>query len=277
MPSSSPDALFGPQLPGHFDFTVFFEHAMLMLVPTGVVVLVTPFYLKQVARAQRQVLPGLLLWAKLALGLALVAMQATNIALWHNTDYFHSGVTVAASVMSLVASICTMAIIFITHAYCLQPSAFLSIFFSLTMLFDIAMARSYFLRDTLGAIAGLQVCVVILKLLLVILEEVPKRSLYRSEHLRFTASAETVSGFWSRSLFVWLNPLLVFGWRNAFTLDNLPSIGDEFASERLFDEFLPHWTEGRNRIRSGLIAGDTVVLCYCSYALTSAQSLNLPN
>lgn len=242
--AQSEDSLFGPQLPGRFDFTVLFEHAMLGLIPTALVVLVTPFYLKDLLHTQRQVRPGSLLWSKMMCGLALVVIQATNIALWHKTDYFRSRVTVATSIMSLIASLCTMAIIIITHIYSLQPSSFLSLLFSLTMIFDITMARSYFLRDTLSTIAALQACVVVLKLVLVVLEEVPKRSLYLSEKLQSTISLETASGFWNRSLFVWLNPLLVFGWHNHFTIESLPNIGEEFESERLFDRFSHHWVKG---------------------------------
>ncbi|TQV93041.1 Vacuolar metal resistance and drug detoxification protein [Cordyceps javanica] len=243
MPSSlfQSDVLFGPQLPGHFDFTVLFEHTMLGLVPASLLVLATPFYVKGLACAERQVRPGNLLPSKIMCGLALVGMQATTIALWHNTDYFRAPVTVAASSMSLVASICTVFIIATTHMYSLRPSSFLSIFFSITMLFDITMARSYFLRDNLDAIAALQVCVAVLKLILISLEEVPKRSLFVSREHQTRVSVESTSGFWNRSLFIWLNPLLIFGWSNTFTLDNLPDIGDEFASERLFDRFSPHW------------------------------------
>ncbi|OAA34170.1 ABC transporter, transmembrane domain, type 1 [Beauveria brongniartii RCEF 3172] len=237
------DTLFGPQLPGHFDFTLFFEHVMLWLVPASIVILATPLYLNKAVRAQRQVQPGILLWGKLACALALVAIQASNIALWHKTEYFRSEVTVTASAMSLVASICTFAIVAITHTYSLQPSAFLSVFFSITMLFDIAMTRSYFLRGSLSAIAVLQVCVVVLKLVLIILEEVPKRGLYRSQHMRSAVSAETASGFWNRSLFLWLNPLLYFGWFHTLTADNLPNIADELRSEKLFDQFVPYWAQ----------------------------------
>ncbi|OAA80128.1 ABC transporter, transmembrane domain, type 1 [Akanthomyces lecanii RCEF 1005] len=251
--AQSNDSLFGPQLPGHFDFTVLFEHAMLGLIPTALVVSVTPLYLKVLLHTQRQVRPGYLLWSKLACGVALVAIQAANIMLWHKTDYFQSRVTVATSIMSLLASICTMAIIVVTHIYYLQPSSFLSLLFSLTMIFDITMARSYFLRNTLSAIAALQVSIVVLKFFLVILEEVSKRGLYLSQELRSTVSAETASGFWNRSLFVWLNPLLVFGWRNQFTIDKLPSIGEEFESERLFDRFSHHWVKANKSSRLALL------------------------
>lgn len=249
------DAQFGPQLPGSFDFTVLFEHAMFWLVPTGIVILVTPFYAINILRAQRQVRPGRLLWAKMACGLALVSIQATNIALWHNTDYFHSPVTITASIMSLIASICIMGIIAVTHIYCVQPSSFLSLFFSITLFFDATMARSYFRRDTLGvAIAALQVCVVILKAILIVLEELSKRGLYLATDLQSTVSPETAAGFWNRSLFVWLNPLLFFGWRDNFTLDNLPNIGDDFESQRLFDLFSPQWTKGKSPLSAAALS-----------------------
>ncbi|TQV90796.1 multidrug resistance protein MDR [Cordyceps javanica] len=237
------DALFGPQLPGHFDFTILFEHSMLWIVPTGVAILMTPFYFNGLLRSERQVRPGFLLWIKVACGVALVGIQACDIALWHNTHYFRSRETVIACSMSLVASICTLAIIIISHLYSLQPSTFLSIFFSITMLFDITMARSYFFRETLGVIAALQVCVVVLKLWLILLEEVPKRSLYRSSYLQATISVEAASGFWGRSFFLWINPILIFGWRSSFTIDTLPDIGEEFASEKLFDLFSSQWTK----------------------------------
>ena len=243
------DALFGPQLPDHFDFTILFEHSILWLVPTCILILITPVYLKRLARAERQVRPGILLWVKVACGLVLVGIQTSNIALWHNrADYFRSKVTVSACAMSLIASICTLAIIIIAHCYSLQPSSFLIIFLSITMIFDVAMARSYFFREFLGAIGPLQVCVVLLKFLLIVFEEMPKRSLYRSSHLQSTVSQEMASGFWNRSLFIWLNPLLVYGWFNNFTQDNLPGIGDEFASEKLSDHFQPHWYKGTSHL-----------------------------
>ncbi|KAM3518260.1 hypothetical protein NHJ13051_008319 [Beauveria bassiana] len=232
------DTLFGPQLPGHFDFILFVEHVMLWLVPAGIVILATPLYFNKAVRAQRQVQPGILLWVKLACALALVVIQAGNIVLWHKTDYFHSEVTVAASAMSLVASICTFAIVAIAHTYSLQPSAFLSVFFSMTMLFDITMTRG-----TPNTLAALQSCVVVLKLVLIILAEVPKRGLYRSQLMRSAVSAETASSFWKRSLFLWLNPISYHGWFHTLTADNLPNIADELRSEKLFDQFVPCWAQ----------------------------------
>lgn len=238
------DASFGPQLPGHFDFTVLFQHSMLWLLPACVLVLMTPVYFKGILRARRQIRPGALLWAKLACSLALAGIQTCNIVLWHRTDYFHSKATVAACSMSLIASICTIALVYITHSYYLQPSTFLGAFFSITVLFDITMARSYYLRGNLKSIAALQVSAVVIRCVLVILEELSKRDLIVSEEQQSATSTERLAGFWNRSFFLWLNPFLIFGWRKFFTLDNLPNIGDEFASQKLFDLFSPRWVTG---------------------------------
>ncbi|KAM0744330.1 hypothetical protein ACQRIT_001644 [Beauveria bassiana] len=98
-------------------------------------------------------------------------------------------------------------------------------------------------RGTLNALAALQFCVVVLKLVLIILAEVPKRGLYRSQLRRSAVSAETASGFWKRSLFLWLNPISYHGWFHTLTADNLPNIADELRSEKLFDQFVPYWAQ----------------------------------
>ncbi len=178
------DNTFGPVLPDHFDFTLLFERSMLGMVPAGIAILIVPVYLRAMARAANQVRPGRLLWAKLATAAALVGIQLASIILWHNAGLLRSDVALAASITSLVASLGIAIILYIAHTFFLCPSAFLSVYFSLTMVFDVTMARSYFLRHSIDALGGLQVTVAGLKLVLVLLEEVPKRQLFRSNLLR---------------------------------------------------------------------------------------------
>lgn len=237
--------MFGPQLAGHFDFTLLFEQIMLTIVPGGLIALSLPYYLKTVTRATRQVGSGVLLWVKLAAGLALIATQTANLVLWHNADLFQTGIALAATIMSLLSSVCTLSILYIAHAYSLQPSAFLSLFLSITMLFDATVARSYFLREGFRAVGALQVSVVVLKFVLILLEEVPKRTLFLDERQRRDTARETVSGLWNRYLFFWLNSLMIRGFRGNLTLDDLPQIDEAFDSSRLFEQFSPIWAEGK--------------------------------
>ncbi len=232
------DTRFGPADAGRFDFTILFEHAMLGLVPAGVVVLALPAFLNA-ARAVRQARPGALLWLKLAVGVALVAIQLASLVLWHSAA--RTTVSLAASVLSFVASLCVLAIIYITHIYTVQSSALLGVFLSITMLFDITMARSYFMRGGLGAIAALQVVIASLKLALAVLEEMPKRNLLVSDNIRDKAGAEQLSGFWNRSMLIWVTRLVVEGARRNLRVEDLPPIGQEYSSEQLFDRFTPFW------------------------------------
>lgn len=245
------DNTFGPVLPDHFDFTLLFERSMLGMVPAGIAILIVPVYLRAMARAANQVRPGRLLWAKLATAAALVGIQLASIILWHNAGLLRSDVALAASITSLVASLGIAIILYIAHTFFLCPSAFLSVYFSLTMVFDVTMARSYFLRHSIDALGGLQVTVAGLKLVLVLLEEVPKRQLFRSNLLR-PGLGETV-GFWNRTLLLWVNPLLRLGFRKNIHVEDLPEIGDRYDSQRLFDRFVPQWKNGKASCRHRLL------------------------
>lgn len=136
-----------------------------------------------------------------------------------------------------------MVILYMAHTCSLQPSAFLSVFLTITALFDVTIARSHFRRTGLDTVGAFQVSLVVLKLMLVVLEEIPKRSLFRDEQLRFSAATETVVGFWNRATFGWLNSLILFGYKRDLDINHLPSIEDEFGFRNLYNRFVPHWNQ----------------------------------
>ncbi|KAJ3488046.1 hypothetical protein NLG97_g6273 [Lecanicillium saksenae] len=248
--SSAMDNKFGPILAGKFDFTLLFERSMLAMVPAGVAILAIPIYLKTVASKANQVRPGRLLWAKLATATALIAIQLASIVLWHNAGLLRSDISLAASIMSFIASLCVAAILYITHTFSLSPSAFLSMYLSLTMAFDITMARSYFLRNSIDTLGGLQAAVAGLKLILVVLEEVPKSRLFRANASR-PGLGETV-GFWNRAFILWINPLLRLGFGKNIAVEDLPAIGDRYDSDNLFRKFDLQWKKAGKKSRMSL-------------------------
>ncbi|OAR03170.1 hypothetical protein LLEC1_03577 [Akanthomyces lecanii] len=230
-------------LPGQFDFTLVFEQSMLAIVPGGIITLLIPFYLRTAIRSPQHVRSGRLLWVKLAVGFILIAIQSSSLALWHGASLFRSNLALSAASMSLFASFGIVVILYVSHTHSLQPSAFLSVFLSLTMIFDIAMARSFFRRHGLGTIGALQNCVIILKLAIVVLEEVSKRTLFQAEQSRMSVSREGAAGFWNRATFTWLYPILSIGFCKELSLDDLPEIGEEFDCLRNFDDFSLRWTQ----------------------------------
>lgn len=114
------------------------------------------------------------------------------------------------------------------------------------MLFNVARARSYISRGGLDAFGGLQVTVATLKLALVALEEVSKKSLFQNEPGRRSIGPETSGGFWNRLLFVWVNETLLIGFRNVISVEKLPEIGLEFSPERLSTKFQNKWKAGQS-------------------------------
>ncbi|KGQ04026.1 ATP-binding cassette sub-family C member 9 [Beauveria bassiana D1-5] len=223
---------------------------MLAIVPGGVVALMVPFYLQTALRSPRQVRSGRLLWLKLAIGIILLAVQTSNLVGWHAASLLRSKLALPAAAMSLLASVGIVIILCVTHTYSLQPSTFRGVFMSLTIIFDIAMACSCFRGhgfDTTGALSSYAI---ILKLTIVMLEQVSKRNLFQTKKSRCTVSREGAAGFWNRATFTWLYPLLTAGFGKELSRDDLPQIGQDFDCLQNFDKFFPIWERADKR--SGL-------------------------
>lgn len=61
----SSDDSFGPQLGSRFDFTLLFDHTILSILPSGLMILVAPFLIFYYRRQTEVILPGALLWFKM--------------------------------------------------------------------------------------------------------------------------------------------------------------------------------------------------------------------
>ncbi|KAJ6783517.1 hypothetical protein PWT90_02048 [Aphanocladium album] len=234
------DDSFGPRLFGHFDFTLLFEHSIFEIAPAALIIFVVPFYIYTICKGTPRVRFGTLLWAKLALAIALTGLQVANAVLWWNSP-LDSDLAKAASVMSLISAVCSTVIIFSGHIYFVNSPGFLSIFLSTTMLFDIAITRTYFNRRGLASLGKVHIPITIIKLILVVLEELSKQSLIRTEELRSSLGREAVAGFWNRSIFFWVNSTLLIGFRSKITTESIGDIGPQFDSERLQHDFRELW------------------------------------
>lgn len=237
------DDSFGPRLFGHFDFTLLFEHSVFELAPACLIVFVAPFYTFTIWKGTPRVRFGTLLYAKMALAAALTGLQIANAVLWWNSP-LDSILAKAAAIMSFVSAVGITILLFAGHVYFLHSPGFLGIFLSVTMLFDIAITRTYFKRHGLATLGKVHTTIPAIKLALVLLEEVSKRSLIRSEELRPSVSHEAVAGFWNRSVFFWVNSTLLIGFRSKITQSSLGDIGPQFGSERLQADFRHHWGNG---------------------------------
>lgn len=236
------DKSFGPRLFGHFDFTLLFEHSVMEIVPAGIILFVVPFYIFTLVTSNPRVRFGLLLWFKLGVASALLGLQINNVLLWC-TSPLDSKLANTAAIMSCLATLCIGIMLHVGHVFFLHSPAFLSVFLTITMLLDVAITRTYFNRQGLETIAKVHVPIPILKLILVVLEEVPKRALIKKEEIRSAVARESLAGFWNRSLFFWVNTTLLIGFRSKITEEKLGQIDPQFDSEELHKSFARHWED----------------------------------
>ncbi|KAM3453841.1 hypothetical protein MY3296_003502, partial [Beauveria thailandica] len=246
------DDSFGPRLLGHFDFTLLFEHTMLHIVPASIIVFATPFYIYTLVNGTTVVRSGLLLWIKSLCALAMVGIQIANAVLWSQSA-LQSQLAQAAAIMTSISAACMAIMVVVGHLYFLRPPSFLGLALTLTIIFDIGTTWTYFHRTGLQSIARLHVPLPALKLVLICLEEVSKRNLIRSKALRSSLGQEALAGFWNRSLLLWVNPLLLFGFRREITMNVLPGIGPHLEAELLYQHFQRRWDKTNKLSRWALI------------------------
>ena len=118
------------------------------------------------------------------------------------------------------------------HRRALRSSALTGVYLLITLLYDVARAKSHYFYQS-QTLANLALAGVALKLCLLLLLEVSKRGLITDSQIRESASEEAVSGFWSRSFLLWLHSTLFLGFHSILSMDDLGPLDPEFSSQAL--------------------------------------------
>ncbi|OAA66694.1 canalicular multispecific organic anion transporter 1 [Niveomyces insectorum RCEF 264] len=226
------DRDFGPAVAPcrrEFDFTVLFEEAVLVLIPACTFLVCAIANLLSHRWAAALVHPSRLYSWKLHTAAALVAAQiAILVVQARMADKTVASVPSAA--VSLAASLFVLPVSHFEHFMSRRPSSLLVVFLSLTCLFDAARARTYWLsRETplaasLSAALGLRVG-------LLYLETQSKRTLLLASDDK--VAAEVLAGPISRTVFHWLNSLMMSGYRGVLHPNDFGPIDDRLLSARL--------------------------------------------
>lgn len=183
--------------------------------------------------------------------LVQLVLWTTFVAVSADQDW-----AIAASAMSLFAALCIAMMLNTEHRRSIQPSTLLSIYFGITVFLDGIGARSYLLRAGLDAVGATQVVVTVAKFALLILEEVPKDTKLTPKGIRDFLGKEAVSGFWTRSLFLWLNEIFLVGFRQTLTINDLGNLEPQFSTEQLAIRFNEAWEKSKSSLTSPGIKRD---------------------
>ena len=128
------------------------------------------------------------------------------------------------------------------HVKSIRPSFLISFYLLASLVFDIARARTQWLLPEYPAreaVAGIFTASVGVKAVVIMLEVLGKRSILLG--VWRAASRESTSGVFNRSLFWWLNGLLVSGFKSVLSVDDLFSINERLGSERLAEKLQRRW------------------------------------
>lgn len=131
----------------------------------------------------------------------LLGIESARLVLRVVLPALRTNASLAAASLACVGSILIVIVINLEHRNSLQSSAFVSLFLGLTLLLDIAKARSELSRPDIVIIGTLLAATAAFKLILLLLEEMSKRKYIIDPVLRSSASRESTSGFFNRSLF----------------------------------------------------------------------------
>ena len=131
------------------------------------------------------------------------------------------------------------------HEKSVQPSFLLNGYLFATLLFDIARARTLWLRQYNHyneVIAIVFTASVALKAVILLLEAVEKRRILKP---RFKAyPPEAISGIYNKSFFWWLNPLFRRGFSNLLFIEELYTLDKHLAAEYVHERLQRTWDKG---------------------------------
>ncbi|KAI0126126.1 putative ABC multidrug transporter [Xylariales sp. AK1849] len=234
--NATEDASFGPNYAGSFDFTILFEQSIFSLGPSALLLLAAPFRIAALIRSKSKIRLGILLWLKLLGVLVLFVLQLVNLVLWSLSSAPYAPVATAAASLSLAGAVAIGLLLYAEHRHSYSPSMLVSIFLSITILLDTATIRSLFLRGNLVALGGITSAAVAMKLLLLVLEEFPKK---RSAQ---NTSKEALSGLWNRSVFWWLNVTFRKGFKAFLQVEDLSKLDQNLASDYIGKKLDQTWS-----------------------------------
>ncbi|KAM3565252.1 hypothetical protein MY1884_000325 [Beauveria asiatica] len=237
------DAQFGPRVDTvcrSFDFTLSFEDAVLSAVPNAIFVLIAILPLINLLRQPSIVKSCCLLGLKMVFFALLVIFQAVFLGLRVKTENLHTSASIAADVLSLVATGAATALSWLQHHRSEQPSTALTLYLSALVLLDIARVRTLWLIPNSAAASCVKTVALLLAAATLVLESTGKRASLRQPEKLAHSGPEPFIGLWSITGYVWVLGTLTRGYRNFLLVEDLPELDYRISADKLHHKLQRH-------------------------------------
>ncbi|KAE8374180.1 putative ABC transporter [Aspergillus bertholletiae] len=221
-----------------FDFNLQFESLFFSIIPSAL--FIPSLLWRTLAQVRKPVVvnaPVLQFMKTSAIviyaGLELALLILAAVGSFHLSHMF-----IASSVLQLISALFMLMVSAVDHSRSPKPSMLLNSYLFLTLLLDIARARTLFLSSDhdsevvysriFGASVGLKTAILLLE------------ACQKTRWVTWDAtkhSPEETSGIFSLGIFFWLNKLFLAGYRHIFTIDSLYPLDSTFDAQALHEEF----------------------------------------
>ncbi|KGQ06661.1 Metal resistance protein YCF1 [Beauveria bassiana D1-5] len=237
------DTQFGPRVDTvcrSFDFTLYFEDAVLSAVPSAIFILIAMVPLIRILRQPSIVKSSYLLGLKLVVFFILIVLQAVFLGLRVNSKNLHTSASIAADVLSLVATGAAIALSWLQHYRSEQPSTTLTLYLSALVLLDISRVRTLWLIPNTSAASSVKTVALLLTAATLVLESTGKRASLRQPEMLAHSGPEPFIGFWSITGYVWVLGTLTRGYRNFLSVEDLPELDYRISADKLHHKLQSH-------------------------------------
>ena len=166
---------------------------------------------------------------------AYASLELTLLVQWCTISQLKTNASVASAAISLIAAIAVCTLSHFEHGKSLRPSLLLTAYLFITFLFDIVRTRTMWQAGETTALAATFTLSLVVRFTMMGLENVAKRR-YLDNRYRDRAQEE-LSGFFSLTLFLWLNDLMRRGFQRWLAPEDLNPINRDLSSEILHTKF----------------------------------------
>ncbi|KAJ5150816.1 ABC transporter integral membrane type 1 [Penicillium canariense] len=214
---------------------------MFAIAPSAIFLLAAPIRVVQLYKKNDKIRWLSLKAIKMATIIVYCLLKLSLLILWTLHADLRSKATIAAGAFDLASAILTGLLSPVEHAKSSRPSPLINVFLLSTALLDGARARTEWLilQQASVLIPSMFIASLIVKILLLVFESIPKRHHVLPPSDKQTP--EVTSGIFGLSLLAWLNPLIVLGNRGNISLLELFPVDEHIASVAVDTKLQAEW------------------------------------
>ncbi|OIW33935.1 putative ATP-binding cassette transporter [Coniochaeta ligniaria NRRL 30616] len=219
-----------------FDVTLLFEQAVFQLLPSTIFLALIALRLTCLIRQPVRFLRRRLYALEVTVSFASVCLSLVQLALTYLLPGgSKTSLSAAAVSLDFLAACALLLVVPLEHTRSIQPSFLVACYLAIVILLRAALTRTYRHLEGYFSITWTSLATVLVQLCLLVLETCQKTRHVGSSGQ--AVSSEETASFLSRSLFIWLDRLLVTGYRHPLKLEELGPIDRSLSSELLAARF----------------------------------------